>query len=402
MKILHVLDHSQPIADGYSFRSHAIIHQQRALGWQTAHVTGAKHVPFRAARETVDCLEFYRTPAGEGWLQSLPAGSQLDVIRGLRRRLREVLAVERPDLVHAHSPCLNGMAALGLGVPVVYELRSLWEDSAVSSGTTTDGSLRYRASRWLETHVLRRADAVTVICEGLREEVVRRGVPAERVTVMPNAVDPASLGAGKTPDPQPVRQRYALDGKTVLGFIGSFFSWEGLSLLLEALPGILRQRPDVRLLLVGSGEEEAALREQATRLGLGDSVIFAGRVPHAEVDAAYAAIDILVYPRPSTRLTDLVTPLKPLEAMALGKLYVASDCGGHREMVRNRETGMLFKAGDAAALAGTVLELINDPALQQRLRHNGPHYIREERTWARVVPRYQVPYERVLAGRLPA
>jgi PEP-CTERM/exosortase A-associated glycosyltransferase len=347
-----------------------------------------------------DGLEFYRTPAGQGWIQSLPAGGQLDVIRGLRRNLREILVAEKPDLVHAHSPCLNGMAALGLGVPVVYELRSLWEDSAVSSGTTTEGSLRYRASRALETHVLRRADAVTVICEGLRQEVVRRGVPAERITVMPNAVDPESLGAGKTPDPAPVRQRFGLDGRTVLGFIGSFFSWEGLSLLVEALPSILRERPDVRLLLVGSGEEEAALRRQVQDLGLGEHVIFAGRVPHGEVDAVYAAIDILVYPRPSTRLTDLVTPLKPLEAMALGKLYVASNCGGHREMVRHRETGMLFEAGDAVALARTVLELIGAPDLQQRLRANGPRYIRDERTWARVVPRYRSAYERALGRNI--
>jgi PEP-CTERM/exosortase A-associated glycosyltransferase len=393
VKILHVLDHSQPISDGYAFRSHAIIREQRALGWQTAHVTGAKHAPFLQEKETVDGLEFYRTPAGQGWIQSMPAGGQIDVIQGLRRHLRPILAAERPDLIHAHSPCLNGVAAMGLGVPVVYELRSLWEDSAVSSGTTTEGSLRYRASRWLETYVLRRADAVTVICEGLREEVARRGVPADRITVMPNAVDPASLGAGKTPDPAAVRMRHGLDSKTVLGFIGSFFSWEGLSLLIDALPEILRQRSDVRLLLVGSGEEEAALRRQTAELGLRDHVIFAGRVPHTEVDGVYAAIDILVYPRPSTRLTDLVTPLKPLEAMALGKLYVASDCGGHREMVRDRETGMLFKAGDAAALARTVLELVGDPALQQRLRASGPRYIREERTWARVVPRYRAAYE---------
>jgi len=398
MKVLHALDHSLPVSDGYAFRSDAILRGQRALGWQTVQVTGPKHPPAEGDTEIAAGLEYLRTRSGEDWLSALPAGDQLAVITGLRRRLRGVIARERPDLVHAHSPCLNAIAAMSLGLPVVYEMRSSWEDAAVSSGTTTEGSARYRASRALETWALRRANAVTTICEGLRRDVIARGIPAERVTVVPNAVDPQALRAARSAAGAgaAARARLGLGGEWVLGFIGSFFAWEGLTLLLDALPAVVARRPEVRLLLVGAGAQDALLREQSERLGLGRHVLFAGQVPHHEVADLYEAIDLLVYPRLPMRLTDMVTPLKPLEAMALGKLFVASDVGGHKELVRHGETGVLFDAGNREALAACILSVMDDPGLQQRLREAGPRYIDQERTWVRVVPRYREVYERVL------
>src|SRR5262245_54307915 len=193
MRILHVLDHSLPTQSGYSFRSQAILREQRALGWETVQVTSPKHGATAPPLETVDGIEFHRVAPTKGWMGSLPVLDQIDVVRQLRRGLRKIVAATRPDVIQAHSPCLNALAALGLGKPLVYEMRSSWEDAAVSSGTTVEGSVRYRLSRALETYVLKRADAVTTICEGLREEVRRRGVPAERITVVPNAVDADEL-----------------------------------------------------------------------------------------------------------------------------------------------------------------------------------------------------------------
>jgi len=408
MKILHVLDHSLPISDGYAFRSDAILRGQRALGWETVQITGPKHQPYVSVTELAGGIEYQRTMASKNWLGVLPAGGQLKVIRDLRCRLRAIIGSERPDVIHAHSPCLNSIASLSLGVPVVYELRSSWEDAAVSSGTTTEGSIRYRASRWLETLALRRADAVTTICEGLRADVVSRGIAADRVTVVPNAVDPQALLATRSTvrAGAAAREKFGLQQAYVLGFIGSFFAWEGLPLLLEALPTILARHPEVRLLLVGGGALDRELRLMTERLDLSASVVFTGQVPHREVADLYEAIDLLVYPRLPMRLTDIVTPLKPLEAMALGKLFVASDVGGHRELVRHGETGLLFEAGSRDALAECIFTIMEGAELQRRLRVNGPHFIEAERTWARVVPRYGEVYERVLgltkAGRLPA
>ncbi|HEY7378235.1 MAG TPA: glycosyltransferase, partial [Steroidobacteraceae bacterium] len=278
--------------------------------------------------------------------------------------------------------------------PLLYELRSSWEDAAVSSGLTTEGSLRYRASRALETQVLRRADAVVVICRGLQADALARGVSADRLTVVGNAVDADSFA--RSPARHSLRTELGLDGKYVLGFLGSFFQWEGLALLIEALPQILEARPDVRVLLVGSGPEEAALRAAVDRLGLHDHVVFAGSRPHAEVGAVYEAVDILVYPRVPMRLTEMVTPLKPLEAMALGKVFVASDVGGHRELVRDGSTGVLFRAGDVRALAQAVVATAADPELQRRLREAGPRFVREERTWAGEVARYEPVYRSLM------
>ena len=396
MRILHVLDHSLPESDGYSFRSHAILREQRRLGWETAQLTGPKHGSGIELAETVGGLLYARTPPSRRSVRRIAALDQVSAVSELRRRLKDLMRREQPDIIHAHSPCLNALAAFGLGRPVVYELRSSWEDAAVSNGTTTEGSLRYRASRALESYVLRRSDAITTICEGLRDDVLARGVATNRVTVVPNAVDPAEFDGQTVDDPTETRARYGLEGKSVLGFVGSFFAWEGLSLLLDALPAILEQRSDVGVLLVGGGDEDVALRQQAARMGLLDSVIFAGRVPHAAVAGLYAAIDMLVYPRLPMRLTEMVTPLKPLEAMALGTLLLASDVGGHRELVRHGQTGVLFEAGSAPALATAVLRLLADLPLQQRCRAQGREFIEAERTWERVVPRYGPVYQRVV------
>lgn len=394
-RVLHVLDHSLPVQSGYAYRSAAILREQRRLGWEPLALTGPKHGGEGDHSEIVDEQRYHRTC--HGWAGGLPIVNQLEVIRVLRRRIRALIAQEKPDIIQAHSPCLNALAAFGLGKPVVYEMRSSWEDAAVSIGTTREGSVRYRLSRWLETIALQRADAVTTICEGLREEAVRRGVPADRVAVIPNAVDPDALQPQRA-DASGVRAAHGLENAFVLGFIGSFFAWEGLSLLIEALPKVLAQRPDVRLLLVGGGVEAPALRAAVKRVGVEKQVIFAGQVPHAQVPALYAAIDLLVYPRLPMRLTDMVTPLKPLEAMASGKALVASDVGGHKEMVTHNRTGVLFRAGDAEDLARAILSVMNDPDLVRRLRENGPRYVAEERLWSRVVPNYQRVYRQLVPG----
>jgi PEP-CTERM/exosortase A-associated glycosyltransferase len=397
MRVLHILDHSLPVQSGYSFRSAAILREQRKLGIETVQVTSTKHDKGSGLHERVNDLEFYRTPKSGSILERIPVANQWEVVRRLRARLRELIESERPDFLHAHSPCLTAMAAIGLGKPVVYEMRSSWEDAAVSTGTTTEGSARYRISKALETSVLRRADAVTTICEGLREEVILRGVAADRVTVVPNAVDVEAFTPSQAVD-SPMRAKHGLNGCFVLGFIGSFFAWEGLSLLIDAMPAVLAKRPDARLLLVGGGVHDPALRSQTERLGLTKQIVFAGQVPHKDVNAYYDAIDLLVYPRLPMRLTNMVTPLKPLECMALGKVQVASDVGGHRELIKDGETGVLFRAGDPAAAAASILAVMDNPALRQRLSANGPEFVRAQRTWGAVVKRYVPLYERILAG----
>jgi PEP-CTERM/exosortase A-associated glycosyltransferase len=398
LRILHVLDHSLPLHSGYSFRSVALFREQRRLGWKTFHLTTPKHTAPGPAFEEVDGFGFYRTPplppAGR-----IPGQAELALIRAAALRIEEVAAAEKVDILHAHSPVLNALACLRaarrLRLPVVYEVRGFWEDAAVSHGTATEDGLRYRLTRALETYALKRSDAVTTICEGLRSDMLGRNIPGDKVTLIPNGVDVAEFEFCKTPDPE-LRASLDLQGKTVLGFLGSYYSYEGLDLLISALPEVLKQIPDVALLLVGGGPEEQALKELTQRLGLEKHVRFVGRVPHGRVQDYYALVDIFVYPRRSMRLTEKVTPLKPLEAMALGGIVLASDVGGHRELVRAHETGWFFRADDVQALSRAILELIANRENAPSMRTTARRFVETERGWARSAAGYERAYARAL------
>jgi len=392
LRILHVLDHSAPLHSGYTFRTLAILREQHALGWDTLQLTTPKQGPGDARQETVDGLSFLRTPsrAGTGLLAQM---------RLTAHRLKEAVADSRPDLIHAHSPVLNALPSLWVGrqtgLPVVYEMRASWEDAAVDHGSTREGSLRYRVSRSLESFALRRATQVTTICDGLRNDIVARGIPEQRVAVIPNAVDVGAFRFGAEPDPW-LRRELGLEGATVLGFAGSFYGYEGLDLLIEAARRMLPAHPALRVLLVGGGPQEQNLKAQAAAARLQDRVIFAGRVPHAQVQRYYELIDVLAYPRLPIRLTELVTPLKPLEAMAQGRMFVASDVGGHRELIRDRETGFLFRAGDVGELQRVLEELLAQRELWPQIRAQARRFVEVERTWTSSVARYAEVYRRAL------
>ena len=395
MRILHILDHSIPLHSGYTFRTRSILREQRALGWETFHITGSKQGESPAPEETVDGLHFYRTPAGKGMLSRLPVLNQKQVIDGLVRRLEEVIPKVKPDVLHAHSPCLNAIAALRagkkFGIPVVYEVRAFWEDAAVDHGTSREFGLRYRLTRALETYALKNVDAVTTICEGLRKDIVARGIPASKVTVIPNAVDIGAFAVGGLAD-LALKHKLGLQDKRLIGFIGSFYAYEGLDVLLRAVPLMTPAMPDLRVLLVGGGPQEAQLKQLAKELGIEDKVVFTGRVPHAEVQRYYDLLDVLVYPRLSMRLTDLVTPLKPLEAMAQGRVLAASDVGGHLELIEDGKTGVLFKADDPRSLADKVGQLLERQQQWPALRAAGREYVESERNWPVSVARYKKIY----------
>jgi PEP-CTERM/exosortase A-associated glycosyltransferase len=403
MRILHILDHSIPLHSGYTFRTRSILREQQALGWETFHVTGSKQGDSGALEEDVDGLHFYRTPKSSSALARLPVLDKLEVIDGLTRRLSQIIPLIKPDVLHAHSPSLNAIAALRagkkFGIPVVYEVRAFWEDAAVDHGTATEHGLRYRLTRALETYALRHASAVTTICEGLRRDIVERGIAADKVTVIPNAVDIDKFAVGGVAD-LALKHKLGLQDKRLIGFIGSFYAYEGLEVLLRALPAMLLRQPDLRVLLVGGGSEGAHLRQLAKQLGIEDKVVFTGRVPHEQVQQYYDLLDVLVYPRLSMRLTELVTPLKPLEAMAQGRVLAASDVGGHLELIEHGKTGVLFKAGDAQSLADNVGDLLAAQDQWPALRANGRRFVENERNWPISVARYKQIYAR-LTG-LPA
>ena len=396
MKVLHLLDHSVPLHSGYSFRTLALLREQRKFGWSIAALTSSKHYGATCDVENVDGFSFYRTNVAQHGVRRWPVVDQIAVIADTQRRLEEIIALEKPDLLHAHSPCLNGIAAIRvgrkLGLPVVYEMRASWEDAAVDHGSTSEGSLRYRLSRGMETWVLRRANAITTICEGLRRDIESRDVPADRVTIIPNGVNLEEFPVLQSRDAD-LQNQLGLQDAFVLGFLGSFYGYEGIDLLIDALPEILTFAPSAKLLLVGGGKERDALQSQAARLGVSDRVIMPGRVPHSDVARYYSVVDLLAFPRKSMRLTEVVTPLKPLEAMAQGKLLMASNVGGHRELVRDGQTGFLFQPGSAGALADCVRRVLAASAQWQTVRIQGRDFVERERSWLHCAAKYPAVYE---------
>ena len=403
LRILHVFDHSLPLHSGYTFRSANILRGQRRLGWETFHLTSPKQGAVDKLREEADGLTFYRTPQPTGLMSRLPMLNQWAFMRATEARLLELAQQLKPDLLHAHSPVLNAWPAIHvgrrLGIPVVYEIRAFWEDAAVDHGTQSEWGLRYRITRSMETRAVRAASQVVTICGGLRGDLIARGIPLEKIGVVPNAVDIHHFSLGGVADPE-LKASLGLSGCRVIGFLGSFYAYEGLDLLIRSLPQILTRAPNVKLLLVGGGPQESNLKALAASLQLADRVVFVGRVPHAQVNRYYDLVDLLAYPRHAMRLTDLVTPLKPLEAMAQGRLFIASDVGGHQELVEDGVTGVLFRAGDAADLAAKAIATLERSDGGTTLRANGRQFVEEVRNWDNSIANYKAIYGRALGKAL--
>jgi len=398
-RVLHVLDHSLPLHSGYTFRTRAILKAQQAAGMEVRGITGLRHVADGPDVEEVEGLTFHR---GRGIATGLPGLREWREIGVFSAAIAALCKEWLPDLIHAHSPALCGQAALrvarALNIPLVYEIRAFWEDAAVGNGTARAGSVKYQLTRALESSVVAGADAIVTICNGLRDDLILRGVDPDRISVTPNGVDMELFGVPAPHDPLLAAELGLADGP-VIGFIGSFYDYEGLDDLIAAMPALVAREPMAKLLLVGGGPCEDALRGQAAASPVEHAIRFVGRVPHHEVERYYALVDVLAYPRKRSRLTDLVTPLKPLEAMAQGRLVAASSVGGHRELITDGVTGTLFSPDDPDACAAALADLLADRSSWAERRAMSRTHVATSHDWARNVQRYQAVYQRLLGSR---
>ncbi len=403
MRVLHILNHGLPTQDGYVYRTKGILDGQRAQGFDTFHLTSPRHeFPINGPEETVEGLSFFRTKRQSS--SRLPLFRELMEMRATAKRVGDVVKRVQPNVIQAHSPLLNGFPALWTarkyGLPIVYEIRAFWEDAAVDQGQVRQDGPRYRATRRLETNLCQSVDAVTTICEGLRDNLIERGIAKDKITVIPNAVKTRAFNGLAAPDLALTRM-LGLEGCKVLGFIGSFYTYEGLALMIDAMPALLEKDPTIRLILIGGGQDDATLKRRAEIRGLDGKILFTGRVPHDQIADYYSLIDICVYPRLPMALTDLVTPLKPLEAMAAGRVVVASDVGGHRELITDNETGYLFRAGYLTALIERIQDALASKEHWAQIRANGQAMV-SARNWQTVTAAYRPLFERLCREPLDA
>lgn len=395
-RVLHILDHSLPLHSGYTFRTRAILKSQQAAGLEVRGITGLRHEADGPDAEEADGLLFHRTSGkAEG-----PAGvREWREIGALASAIEALCHEWRPDILHAHSPALCGQAGLRaskkLGIPLVYEIRAFWEDAAVGNGTGRENSLKYRLTRTLENRVVAGADAVFTICNGLRDDLIGRGFDGGKIGISPNGVDLSLFGDPPARDDALARELGLGEGP-VIGFIGSFYDYEGLDDLIDAMPELQASHSGAQLLLVGGGPRDESLRKQAAASSAAGSIHFTGRVPHSQVERYYSLIDVLAYPRKASRLTDLVTPLKPLEAMAQKRLVAASNVGGHRELIQHDETGILFPADDPSGIAGALDNLIRHRENWSAMREAAVKHVIRNHDWAQNIHRYQSVYHHLL------
>lgn len=401
-RVVHLLTNSLPYRqNGYSVRAQQIAIAQRQVGIDP-HLATRAGFPLsdgrpRAPRhETVDGIAYHRIHP------DMPLSGDPDVIATATADGLDALVADlRPAVLHPTTNHPNAQVALALreryAMKVVYEVRGFLEETWVSrTGGESAGSDRYTLARATETACMAAADAVVTLSESMKAEIVARGIPAADVVVVPNAVDPARF------EPRPRDEALAASlgferGETVIGYISSMVAYEGIVFLIEATRLLRDRGRRVRLLLVGDGEERGALEDRARRLGLLDRgvVQFTGRVPHDQVASYYSVIDAFVVPRTNDRVSQLVTPLKPYEAMAMERCLVVSGVAALLEIVSDGETGVAFVPEDPASLADVLEPLLEDPAQRARLGANAREWVLAHRTWQRNGRIYRDLYERL-------
>jgi PEP-CTERM/exosortase A-associated glycosyltransferase len=403
--VLHVLDHSWPILSGYAVRSRGLLTGQARLGVPITAVSG----PLQLTDDRnnidaeVDGVPYLRTPVESRFARfclqrRLPLLREWQVVRLLRRRIVELIDERGIRIVYAHSPALCGLAGLQAardrGLPFVYEIRAFWEDAAVDQERSRITSLRYRLTRHLETYIARHADAVCGIASHILEELKLRGIPQEKLFHVPNGVD-AERFSPRERDEKLVAQ-LGLPDVPVLGFFGSLYRYEGVTWLIRAA-AVLRDRGHrFMLLIIGRGEESERLRAAIRETGMEGHVRLLDHVPHDEIQRYYSIADVMVFPRLSARITELVTPLKPLESMALSKPVLGSSVGGIRELVRHEETGLLFRPEDIDDFCRQAERLLQSPQLRHALGDRGRQTILRDKDWSVLATRYQTIYDYIL------
>ncbi len=399
-RVLHVVTDALPSTSaGYTVRTQEIALAQRAAGLDP-HVATRIGFPVTAgaidgrATVSVDGVPYHRL------LPWVMPGRMDALYETHLRYAARLTATLRPAVLHAASNYANAVIALALRdatrLPVVYEVRGFWEDTWLSRHAgTRDLTLsdRYRLTRALETHCMKSADLVVTLGEAMRDEILERGVDPDKVIIVPNGVSEEFLRP--LPDDRG-RLRTSLGiqpGEHVVGLVSSLVAHEGIGTLLEAVKILGDRGVRTRALIVGDGPERAALQRQAEALGI--DAIFPGRVPMSQVRAYHAVLDVFVVPRTPDRVCQLVTPLKPVEAMASGLPVVVSGVKALSEIVNDKVTGLLSPPLDAAALADTLQTVLEDQGLRAELGANAREWVARDRTWAHNAARYREAYQRL-------
>lgn len=397
LKVLHVLQMSLPNLSGYSIRSKYIVENQKKDGIEPIVITSPfqEREDLKKDEEQINGIRYIRTKKIDKNKNKVLARLQYILMFNFAKNIKRASLKYKPDIIHAHSSFFCGIpsaiVAKKLHIPFIYEVRGIWEDSAVGNGNLKYNSITYKIIRSLESWVMKKADLVIVISNGLKTELIKRGISPNKIEIVYNGVDINKFRPIKKDKDLVIR--YDLKDKVVFGYIGSIIKLEGLEYLIRAFKQIKNSIENSKLIIVGDGAELNNLKNITTELKLDEDVIFIGRISHEQILSYYSIIDMFVIPRIKSRVSDLVTPLKPFEIMAMGKLVIGSDVGGIKEIMDNNNTGVIFEAENIDNLAKCCINMANNKKLSESIASAGNNWVMQNRSWEINIKKYNYIYD---------
>ena len=407
--IYHASQSMPHTSSGYAIRTHGLVSalNNQQLDVQTILRHGypldrndfaAKKIPKREKIDNV-MYHFSHSEIERELINYQDVYNFTNLEKYLRRAISNIVTnaeLLKPEIIHSASNFVVGMAgakaAKELGIPSIYEIRGFWHLTQSTKRDGYEGSDHYKLTERLEIETAKMSDHVFTITQALKDILVENGVSEKKISILPNAIDSQKFSITKKD--KRLEKDLDFQNKVVIGYIGSFVRYEGLNLLLEAC-AILRNKIGdcFRLLLVGDGDEMQNLRNLSRFLHLEDVVRFTGRVEHHEVNRYYSLIDIAPLPRKGFRVCELVSPLKPFEAMATGKVLITSSVKALAEIIVDGETGFVFEKDNAEDLAEKLHLVISDDELRRQIGINAKKWVTENHSWdvisKRVIDVYQ-------------
>jgi len=380
LKILHVLYQSLPDTAGSSIRSRDILMSQKEVGLDVLAITSPFQKSLSEDVDIINDISYYRTYSNDESLKI--SENKKSFFTKIKKAFQiftfaqdvyKLAKKENADVIHAHATFFCGLAAkyasLRLGVPCVYEVRSLWEERRKKLSTSLFEKIQLASITFIETLTMKLSTNVIAINKNLYENLLNRNIKKEKLHIVANAVNLNIIKDTKTDNK-----------KLVFGYIGSISPIEGLDLLIETFNDLEKEGNfDNKLLIYGSGTELPKL-EQIIKDNNIKNVELKGHVKSEDIYTAYKTIDVIVNPRKKSKIADTVTPLKPLEAMGNKKLVLASDVGGMKELIENEKTGYLFKADDKEDLKKYLLK-INEDGISDKFIEDAYNYVKNEKSW---------------------
>lgn len=401
--IAYLLHNSLPYhSGGYACRSHGLLSNLIVHGVDikplTRHCYPWDFKGFENAKilesEFVSGVQYYRS---QNTGESLSKNGLKSYLNYYVKAVMEFSNKHSIGLIHAASNYRNGVAAVfaarSLNVPSIYEVRGFWEITRISREPEWKHSEHFQLQVKMETLACKYSDHVITLNESMKNELVTRGIQPEKITIIQNGVD-TEVFSPLDPN-EHLLDSLNLHKKFLIGYIGSIVDYEGLDILLEAM-GLLRNKhPNIHALIVGDGTEMENLISRVSYLNLQESVTFTGRVPHESVNDYYSIIDVMVFPRRGLPVTELVTPLKPFEAMAMGKCVICSDVNALKEFIINGNNGVLFEKDNVVDLAGKMDEVIRSNSAK-KIGIDAREWVLEHRDWSKISGDLKRLYERIM------